>query len=114
MFKCTNGALRYRRDYRKRQKKVKKKFIFMAGCTVKQGSYVSKLSRHHHLAEDSRVIIFGPRKDENRRSGRPRQTTAGQDRRLRLLAVRDRFSTTRSIADQWFGEEGRRITTRTI
>jgi transposase len=58
--------------------------------------------------------MFGPRKDENRRSGRPRQTTAGQDRRLRLLAVRDRFSTTRSIADQWFGEEGKRITTRTI
>jgi transposase len=54
------------------------------------------------------------REQRARRSGRPRQTTASQDRRLRLLAVRDRFSTTRSIADQWFGEEGRRVTTRTI
>jgi transposase len=54
------------------------------------------------------------REQRARRSGRPRQTTASQDRRLRLLAVRDRFSTTRSIADQWFGEEGRRVSTRTI
>lgn len=54
------------------------------------------------------------REQRARRSGRPRQTTARQDRRLRLLVVRDRFSTTRSIADQWFGEEGRRVTTRTI
>jgi hypothetical protein len=28
MFKCTYGALRYRRDYRKRQKKVKKIHIY--------------------------------------------------------------------------------------
>ena len=48
-----------------------------------------------------------------RRSDRPRQVTIGQERRLRLLAVKDRLSNTRSPADQWFGEEGRRITKRT-
>jgi hypothetical protein len=79
MFKCTNGALRYKRDYRKRQKKVKNilldlfddlrflkvalnRLIIIYGrlhrCGVKQGSYVSKLFRHHHLAEDTRKVFW--------------------------------------------------------
>ncbi|KAI4470694.1 glutathione s-transferase [Holotrichia oblita] len=36
-----------------------------------------------------------------RGSGRPRRTTDREERRLRLLATRDRFSTTRSIANDW-------------
>ncbi|KAI4458952.1 prolyl 4-hydroxylase alpha subunit [Holotrichia oblita] len=39
-----------------------------------------------------------------RGSGRPRRTTDHEERRLRLLATRDRFSTTRSIANDWMRE----------
>ena len=46
-------------------------------------------------------------------TGRQRQTTERQDRRLRLLALRDRFSTTRAIANHWFDAVGRAITMRT-
>ncbi|KAI4466314.1 guanylyl cyclase [Holotrichia oblita] len=40
-----------------------------------------------------------------RGSGRPRTTTDREERRLRLLATRDRFSTTRSIANDWMRVE---------
>lgn len=49
-----------------------------------------------------------------RGTGTQRRTNERQDRRLRLMALRDRFSTTRSIADQWLGEEGRPIGLRTV
>lgn len=49
-----------------------------------------------------------------RGTGRVRRTAPLQDRRLRLLALRDRFMSTRSIADQWFAEHGRPITMRTV
>lgn len=49
-----------------------------------------------------------------RPTGRPRRTTERQDRRFRQLALRDRFATTRQIADQWFREEGRPVTMRTL
>ena len=61
---------------------------------------------YHAWSEDGR-------EQRARRSDRPRQVTTRQERRLRLLAVKDRLSNTRSTADQWFGEEGRRITKRT-
>lgn len=49
-----------------------------------------------------------------RGTGRRRRTTDRQDRRLRLLALRDRFTSTRAIADQWFTEHGRPIGLRTV
>ncbi|CAH1994372.1 unnamed protein product [Acanthoscelides obtectus] len=49
-----------------------------------------------------------------RGTGRRRRTTDREDRRLRLLALRDRFSTTRSIANEWFAEHGRPIGMRSV
>ncbi|RZC37901.1 DDE 3 domain containing protein [Asbolus verrucosus] len=37
-----------------------------------------------------------------------------KDRHLRLMALRDRFTSTRAIADQWFTEYGRTIEMRTV
>ncbi|XP_066254330.1 uncharacterized protein [Euwallacea similis] len=47
-------------------------------------------------------------------TGRPRRTTERQDRRLRIMALRDRFVSSRTLADQWFAEYGRPIGIRTI
>ena len=49
-----------------------------------------------------------------RSTGQPRRTTERQNRRLRMLALRDRFSTSRQIGDQWSNEEGRPVSMRTI
>lgn len=49
-----------------------------------------------------------------RGTGGRRKTNEVQDRHLRLMATRDRFSSTRSIADQWLGNEGRPVTLRTV
>lgn len=54
---------------------------------------------------------------QNRRrvcTGRRRGTNEVQDRRLRLMAIRDRFATTRSLADEWLGEQGHPVTVRTV
>lgn len=45
-----------------------------------------------------------------RGSGRTRTTTVAEDRRLRLLAMRDRFSTTRAIGNVWMEELNRGLT----
>lgn len=49
-----------------------------------------------------------------RGTGRRSRTTDREDRRLRILALRDRFTSTRAIADQWFAEHGRPIGMRTV
>lgn len=49
-----------------------------------------------------------------RGSGRPRRTTDREERRLRLLATRDRFSTTRSIANDWMRGTGLRMSMSTV
>lgn len=49
-----------------------------------------------------------------RGTGRVRRTTELQERRLRLLALRDRFFTTRAIANQWFAEHGRIVGMRAV
>ncbi|KAL1492618.1 hypothetical protein ABEB36_010855 [Hypothenemus hampei] len=49
-----------------------------------------------------------------RGTGRVPNTTKRQDRRPRLLAIRDRFSTTKAIANQWFVEQGRVIGIRSV
>lgn len=49
-----------------------------------------------------------------RGTGGRRKTNGIQDRRLRLMALRDRFSSTRSIADVWLGNQGRPVTIRTV
>ncbi|EEZ97640.1 hypothetical protein TcasGA2_TC016088 [Tribolium castaneum] len=49
-----------------------------------------------------------------RGSGRPRGTTAGQDRYLHFLAFRDRHVSTRRIGDQWYAAEGRPVTMATV
>ncbi|KAI4469530.1 hypothetical protein MML48_1g04323 [Holotrichia oblita] len=46
-----------------------------------------------------------------RGSGHPRRATDREERRLRLLATRDRFSTTRSIANDWMRANGEIIKT---
>lgn len=49
-----------------------------------------------------------------RGTGGRRRTNEIQDRRLRLMALRDRFSSTRSIADVWLGNQGHPVTLRTV
>ncbi|RZB89833.1 DDE 3 and/or HTH Tnp Tc3 2 domain containing protein, partial [Asbolus verrucosus] len=44
--------------------------------------------------------------------GRPRRTTAREDRALRLVALRDRFSSTREIGDRWIGLTTQQISIR--
>lgn len=61
-----------------------------------------------------RVWTEEGRGTRRRPTGQPRRTTERQDRRFRQLALRDRFATTRQVADQWFGEEGRPVTMRTL
>ena len=47
-------------------------------------------------------------------SGRPRRTSDREERRLRLLAKRDRFSTTRSIAIDWMTGTGPRMSMSSV
>lgn len=47
-------------------------------------------------------------------TGRRRLTTERQERRLRLMALRDRLSSTRTIAGQWFADVGRPISMRSV
>ncbi|KAI4456383.1 hypothetical protein MML48_8g00004980 [Holotrichia oblita] len=51
-------------------------------------------------------MVRGRVQHRRRGSGRPRRTTDREERRLRLLATRDRFSTTRSIANDWMRDCG--------
>ncbi|EEZ98274.1 Transposable element Tc3 transposase-like Protein [Tribolium castaneum] len=54
------------------------------------------------------------REHRARGSGRPRGTTARQDRYLHFLAFRDRHVSTRRIGDQWYAAEGRPVTMATV
>lgn len=49
-----------------------------------------------------------------RGTGAIRRTTQREDRLLRLMALRDRRRTTRSVADSWFAAVGRPIRLRTV
>jgi hypothetical protein len=58
--------------------------------------------------------MLSGREHRARGTGRRRITTENQDRRLRILALRDRFSTSRAIANWWFEEPERVIGMRMI
>ncbi|KAL1508962.1 hypothetical protein ABEB36_003775 [Hypothenemus hampei] len=47
-------------------------------------------------------------------SGARRRTTPREDRLLRILAIRNRLRSTRSVGDAWFAAVGRPIRLRTV
>jgi transposase len=47
-------------------------------------------------------------------SGARSKTTPREDRLLRIMTLRERVRTTRSVADQWYATEGRPIRMRTV
>lgn len=47
-------------------------------------------------------------------SGRRRASTVREDQRLRVAAVRDRFTTTRAVGNEWVAAIGRPISTSTV
>ena len=52
--------------------------------------------------------------ERRRGSGRPRTTTPQEDRRLRVLALRDRHVTTRAIENEWVEDVQRRISMASV
>ncbi|EEZ99903.1 hypothetical protein TcasGA2_TC002687 [Tribolium castaneum] len=65
-------------------------------------------------ARVNRGVATEGREHRARGSGRPRGTTARQDRYLHFLAFRDRHVSTRRIGDQWYAAEGRSVTMATV
>ena len=47
---------------------------------------------------------------DRRRAGRPRVTTAAEDRRIRTMHLRDRFKSVSSTAREWNGDDVSRHT----
>ncbi|RZC34661.1 hypothetical protein BDFB_013144, partial [Asbolus verrucosus] len=60
------------------------------------------------------VVKFGSKKAEHAAPKAQDLAPEREDRRLRLITLRDRYTSTRAIADQWFTEHGRTIEMHTV
>ncbi|RZC34962.1 HTH 38 domain containing protein, partial [Asbolus verrucosus] len=58
--------------------------------------------------------VLGSKKPEHAEPKAQNLTPEREDHRLRLMTLRDRFTSTRAIADQWFTEHGRTIEMDTV
>lgn len=89
----------------------------MIGCH-RAGRSTRQIARQFGVAQ-SQVVRLIARWRQTRnvtdmpRTGRPRLTTARDDRRLTRMALRDRFASARQLRDTWMGNHNIQVSRRT-
>lgn len=106
---------RVRRNYRQVSEFDRGRIIAFREVGLSYRDIARRVNRNQSTIMRCCQAYFQYGQQQRRRgSGGRRQTNERQDRRLRLLALRDRNSTTRLIANQWIAEEGRLVSIRTV